>query len=129
MFREFNSNELKEWNSLSEEQQKQAITECYVDIAVNIEIRIERSQKVLEEHKYYQATKYSNLIYNIDISSINNQEITLSWEHFKDKDNDKNNSISIKIGEEKAIEVGYSPFTRVYRIKISDIKYGVVREL
>ena len=39
MFIEFDSNTLEEWNSLSEEQQKQAIAEDEVQIAVNVDIK------------------------------------------------------------------------------------------
>ncbi len=127
MFIEFDSNSLEEWNSLSEEQQKQAIAEDEVQIAVNVDIKIESHQKVSEEHKYYQATTYGRLINDITISSITEEETVLSIKTFKS--NSDSESISIKTDDEKVVEVGNSPYTSIYRIKVSNIKYGQVVEL
>lgn len=127
MFIEFDSNALKEWNSLPEEQKEQAIAEDEVQTAVNIDIKIESHQKLSEEHKYYQATTYGKLINDITISSINEEETVLSIKTFKG--NNESESISIKTDEEKVVEVGNSPYTSIYRIKVSNIKYGQVVEL
>ena len=127
MFIEFDSNTLEEWNRLSEAQQKQAIVEDEVQIAVNIDIKIESHQKIAEEHKYYQVTTYGRLINDITISSISEEETVLSVKTFKG--NNDYVSISIKTNEEKTIEIGNIPYTSIYRIKVYDIKYGRVVEL
>ena len=127
MFIEFDSNTLEKWNSLSKEEQKQAIVEDEVQIAVNVDIKIESHQKVLEEHKYYQAITYGRLINDITISSITEEETVLSIKTFKG--NNESESISIKTDDEKMVEVGNSPYTSIYRIKVSNIKYVQVVEL
>lgn len=125
MFIEFDNNTLEEWNNLSDEEKKQKIAEDNVQIAVNVDIKIESHNKVLEEHKYYQVTSHLNLINDIIISSVSEQETTISIKNFNNEDE----LITIKTDEESTIEIGPSPYKRIYRIKVSNVKYGRILEL
>ncbi len=124
MFVEFDSSALQEWNSLSIEQQQQRIANYDVQIAVDVEIKIERNQKIVEEHKYYHVTSDMRLINDMLISSINNEEVVFSIDMYN-----KSNLIPVKLNEEKTIEIGFSPYNFTLKIKVCDMKYGRIVEL
>lgn len=125
MFKEFDSSTLEQWNSLTEEQRNKAINEGDVQVAVDIEIKVESHQRIVEEHKYYQVCSYGNyrLINNIIVLKATEKETFFSI------NNDSANNVSIKTNEEKEFEIGKSPYTTKYRIKVSNIKYGQALEL
>lgn len=125
MFKEFDSSTLEQWNSLTKEQRNKAINEGDVQVAVDIEIKVESHQRIVEEHKYYQVCSYGNyrLINNIIVLKATEKETFFSI------NNDSANSVSIKTNEEKEFEIGKSPYTTKYRIKVSNIKYGQALEL
>ena len=125
MFKEFESSTLEQWNSLTEEQRNKAINEGDVQVAVDIEIKVESHQRIVEEHKYYQVCSYGNyrLINNIIVLKITEKETFFSI------NNDSANNVSIKTNEEKEFEIGKSPYATKYRIKVSNIKYGQALEL
>ncbi len=128
MFIEFEHDILEQWNSLSNEEKEKALEEDEVQIAINVDIKVESHHKISEEHKYYQVTNQMRLINDILIFDINEQETTFSIKTFNGNDEPK--LISIKTNEEKEIEVGmHKPYTSIYRIKVSDIKYGNIVEL
>ncbi len=127
MFKEFDSSALEQWKSFSSDERKDALDKGEVQIAINIEIKIESHQKIYEEHKYYQVTTGFRLINDIIISSISEKETILSVKTFKS--NNKPELISIKTNEEKVIENGSIPYNSIYKIKVSDITYGMILEL
>lgn len=125
MFKEFDLSTLEQWDSLTEEQRTKAIIEDDVQVAVDIDIKVESHQRIIEEHKYYQVCSSGNyrLINNITIFKITEKEIIFSIPNFCD------NNVSIKIDEEKEFEIGQSPYMIKYRIRVSNVKYGSVLEL
>ena len=127
MFKEFDSNVLEQWNNLTEDEKIKAIENDEVQIAVDIEITIENHHKIVEEHKYYQVCSYGNteLINGIFVLKSTPQET-----NFKININGDNSStFTIKTGEEKEIEIGQTPYTSIYRIRVSNIRYGQALEL
>ena len=126
MFKEFDYNALEKWNNLTEEEKMKAIEEDKVQIAVDIEITIESHHKIVEEHKYYQVCSYGNveLINGIVVLKSTPQETI-----FKMNINNDSNAFTIKTGEEKEIEIGQTPYTSIYRIRVSNIRYGQALEL
>jgi len=129
MFIEFDADTLKQWNSLSLEQRKHALLNDEVQMAVDIDIKIERNQKLIEEHKYYQVITYGKckLISDILVSKITENEIIFSIN--TSEENKEYDSISIKLNEEKIIEIGNVPYSRIYRINVSNPAYGQAVEL
>ena len=127
MFKEFDYNALEKWNNLTEEEKMKAIEEDKVQIAVDIEIAIESHNKILEEHKYYQVCSYGNieLINGIVVLKSTPQETIFKM----NINNNDSNAFTIKTGEEKVIEIGKTPYTTIYRIKVSKIRYGKALEL
>ena len=126
MFKEFDPNALEQWNNLTENERIKAIEDDEVQIAVDIEITIESHHKIVEEHKYYQVCSYGNveLINGIVVLKSTPQETI-----FKMNINNDSNAFTIKTGEEKEIETGQTPYTSIYRIRVSNIRYGQVLEL
>lgn len=126
MFKEFDEVELEKWNGLSEEERKQYIEKDDVQLAINVDIKIESHGIVAEEHKYYHVFSQGILIHDIRVISINEQETVFSIKTFN---NEMPETFSVKTNEEKSIEVGYSPYKHIYKIKVSNITYGRVLEL
>ena len=126
MFKEFDPNALEQWNNLTEAERIKAIEEDEVQIAVDIEITIESHHKIVEEHKYYQVCSYGNveLINGIVVLKSTPQETI-----FKMNINNDSNAFTIKTCEEKEIEIGQTPYTSIYRIRVSNIRYGQALEL
>lgn len=128
MFVEFESDILEQWNNLSKEQKEKALKNDEVQIAVNVDIKIESHHKILEEHKYYQVINQSKLLNDVWISNVNEQETTFLIDTYKN--NGEKELIYVKTNEEKTIEIGaHKLYTRIYRIKVTNIKYGNVVEL
>ena len=126
MFKEFDPNSLEQWNNLTENERIKAIEDDEVQLAVDIEITIESHHKIVEEHKYYQVCSYGNveLINGIVVLKSTPQETI-----FKMNINNDSNTFTIKTGEEKEIEIGQTPYTSIYRIRVSNIRYGQALEL
>ena len=126
MFKEFDPNSLEQWNNLTENERIKAIEDDEVQLAVDIEITIESHHKIVEEHKYYQVCSYGNveLINGIVVLKSTPQETI-----FKMNINNDSNAFTIKTGEEKVIEIGQTPYTAIYRIRVSNIRYGQALEL
>lgn len=126
MFKEFDPNSLEQWNNLTENERIKAIEDDEVQLAVDIEITIESHHKIVEEHKYYQVCSYGNveLINGIVVLKSTPQETI-----FKMNINNDSNAFTIKTGEEKEIEIGQTPYTSIYRIRVSNIRYGQALEL
>ena len=126
MFKEFDPNALEQWNNLTEAERIKAIEDDEVQLAVDIEITIESHHKIVEEHKYYQVCSYGNveLINGIVVLKSTPQETI-----FKMNINNDSNAFTIKTGEEKEIEIGQTPYTSIYRIRVSNIRYGQALEL
>ena len=127
MFKEFDPNALEQWNNLTEAERIKAIEKDEVQIAVDVEITIESHHKIVEEHKYYQVCSYGNveLINGIVVLKSTSQETTFKM----NINNDNTNTFSIKIGEEKVIELGQTPYRTIYRIRVLNIRYGQALEL
>lgn len=127
MFREFNEEKMSKWNGLSLVQQRELLDDEEVELAVTLEIKIEKCGRTIEEHKYYQVTNHTKLLNEFTITDIKEEETVISLK----TSNEKNNYelISLKPNEEKIIKLGISPYTFFYKIKITDIKYGKVFSL
>ena len=129
MFIEFNNEELMKWNSLTSEQKTSAIQNGEVQLATDVSIVIENNGRITEEHKYYQTTTFGNtkLINDIVVSKVKENEVDFSIITYQD--NDEPVAITINVNEEKEIEVGFEPFSSIYKINVSNIKYGRIVEL
>lgn len=122
MFKELDLSELEQWNNFTEEQKNKAINEDEIQVAVDIEIKVESHQKIVEEHKYYQVCSYGNyrLINSIIVVKTTDKETVFSI---------NDDSISVKTGEEKEFEIGKNPYSTRYIIKVSNVKFGRILEL
>ena len=130
MFFEFNDNELKWWNDLSNEEKKRLMENYEVDLAVDIEIIKKSSERILEEHKFYQMSqvKPCELIDGIVLNKVYEDSVEFIISVFHNSDIDKK-QISVKLNEEKSFDSGFEPYTIHYIVKVSNLKYGTVREL
>lgn len=125
MFVEFDSDTLREWNGLTEEEKERSILNDEVQVAVDVAITIENNNRVVEEHKYYQVCNNTKLINNISILKISVEETTFSI----NTHDDSKRLIAVKLEEERNIDIGNIPYLNVYKIKVSNIKYGKIVEL
>ncbi len=128
MFIEFEPEILERWNHLSDDERQRAISEGDVDIAATVEIILEAHGEIDQEHKYYHVTRYSKLLGgDITINSITEQEIIF---YFKNaREDGESERFSVKIGEEKLIQVGRAPYVTTYKIKAYNLSYGQIMEL
>ena len=127
MFKEFNDEEMSKWNNLSDVQQREILSEGEIQLAVTLEIKLERNGKITEEHKFYQVPNHTKLLNNITIADIKEEEATMSLQ--TPNQNSNYELITLKPNEEKVIKLGVSPYIMTYKIKIADIKYGKVFSL
>ena len=127
MFKEFNDEEMRKWNNLSDVQQREILSEGEIQLAVTLEIKLERNGKITEEHKFYQVPNHTKLLNNITIADIKEEEATMSLQ--TPNKNSNYELITLKPNEEKVIKLGVSPYIMTYKIKIADIKYGKVFSL
>lgn len=124
MFRELNQKELEEWNKLTPEQKEEEINNKNVQIAVDVEIKLEVFNKIVEEHKFYQVSLFleRNLIDNVNILGSTENESFFSINGIDDK-------VSIKTNETKEFEVGKPPYVCKYIIKVSNVTYGFLLDV
>ena len=103
---------------------KKKINNKNVQIAVDVEIKVESHNKYVEEHKFYRGACFVdwNLIDNVNILGSTENESFFSINGIDDK-------VSIKTNETKEFEVGKPPFVGKYIIKVSNVTYGFLLDL
>jgi len=125
MFVEFDSVTLKEWNKLPAEEKEKAILNNEIQIAADICIEIWDHNKIFEKHEYFQACDSHKLINDIIVLKITDQGVDFSIK----TNEDSKNLVTIKPNVDKIIEIGTKPYLNIYKIKVSNIKYGKIVEL
>ena len=125
MFIEFNLETLQEWNKLSFEEKEKAILNDEVQVAVDICIEIGNHNKIFERHEYFQVFDNYKLINDISILKITDREIDFSIK----SNGDSKNLITMKPNAIKTFETGTKPYSSIYQIKVSNVKYGKIVEL
>jgi len=129
MFVELNESEIKEWNTVPEEEKKKYIDEGKIQFAVDVEIKIANSKRPLSDHKYYQIASLGNtrLMNSIKVLKVTEKETTISMN--TSTDNTSTQVFTISTGKELAVEVGNEPNKKIYTIGISNPRLGMIVQL